>query len=157
MEPAGVDEKAKQMPDCKKRIITCCDGTYDDFEDTPERTKPVSSISRILRWILPPLVYHILWLLRIFSCIKRIELFIWGQRKPTTVQQSNVSRLATSILPYSKQGKNGDTKYVQQLVFYIGSIGALGTPRSCGRGSDWQYDVVQSSICVSGYHGQAFS
>jgi hypothetical protein len=101
--------------------------------------------------------YHILWLLRIFPCIKRIVIFIRGQRKPTTVRQSNVSRLATSILPYSKQGKNGDTKYVQQLVFYIGSIGALGTPRSCGRGSDWQYDVVQSSICVSGYHGQAFS
>jgi uncharacterized protein (DUF2235 family) len=131
MEPAGVDEKAKQMPDYKKRIIICCDGTYDDFGETPERTKPGgSSISRILRWILPPLVYYILCLLRIFSCIKRREIFIRGQRKPTTVRQSNVSRLATSILPYSKQEKNGDTKHVQQLVFYIGGIGALGTPQS---------------------------
>ncbi|KAH7390427.1 hypothetical protein BKA64DRAFT_579943 [Cadophora sp. MPI-SDFR-AT-0126] len=113
-----------------KRIIICCDGTYDDFGDTPERTKPGSSVSRFLRWFLPPIVYHILWLLGLFSAWKRIEHWFRGPKTPIAGFQSNVSRLATAILPYSTEQNGGATVHRPQVVYYLGGIGALGTPQS---------------------------
>lgn len=113
-----------------KRIIIYCDGTYDDFGDTPERTKPGSSVSRFLRWVLPPIAYHAIWLLGLFSAWKRIENWFWRPKKLEEVFELNVSRLATAILPYSTEQIDGTTVHRQQIVFYLGGIGALGTPQS---------------------------
>jgi len=56
-----------------KRIIRCFDGTYIDTRDTPERLQPGSTVSRICRWLLPPLLWQLLWVLRVFAVFKAIE------------------------------------------------------------------------------------
>lgn len=106
-----------------KRIIICCDGTYDDFGDTIERKQPGSHVSRIFRWLLPPFLFHLLWGLRVFPFIKKIERKILGVRQPQLPFCSNISHLASAIKPRAGDG-------VQQMVIYVGGIGALGTPQS---------------------------
>ncbi|PVH75989.1 hypothetical protein DL98DRAFT_304708 [Cadophora sp. DSE1049] len=128
--PGKTDQEQTMAEIPSKRIIICCDGTYDDFGDTPERTKPGSSVSRFLRWVLPPITYHTIWLLGLFSVWKRFEHWLRGPKNPEAGFQSNVSRLATAILPFSTEQIGGITVHKQQIVFYLGGIGALGTPQS---------------------------
>ena len=111
------------MPLPKKRIIICCDGTFDDFGDTVQRLRPGSHTSRLARWLLPPLVYHILWVFGFFRVVKRIERKILGIPLPLLAFRSNVSHIASAIKPQATDG-------TQQMVVYVGGIGALGTPQS---------------------------
>jgi uncharacterized protein (DUF2235 family) len=106
-----------------KRIIICCDGTFDDFGDTIERKKPGSHTSRVLRWLLPPAIFHVLWGLRVFACIKSVERYLLGTKKSPKPFHSNVSRIASAIKPQAGDG-------TQQIVVYVGGIGALGTSQS---------------------------
>jgi len=111
------------MPPRNKRIVICCDGTFDDFGDTIERKKPGSHTSRVLRWLLPPVIFHVLWGLRVFACIKSVERnLLWTEKLPNPFH-SNVSRIASAIKPRAADG-------TQQIVVYVGGIGALGTPQS---------------------------
>ncbi|KAI9658946.1 MAG: hypothetical protein M1821_001906 [Bathelium mastoideum] len=109
-----------------KRIIICFDGTFTDTGDTPERTKPGSTVSRLARWVLPPLVWQLLWILRVFVPFKWIEHGFWPPG-PQEIEVTNVSLLASAIKPCAPQEGGGD---VQQMTLYIGGIGALGTPQS---------------------------
>ncbi|KAF2799753.1 hypothetical protein K505DRAFT_413494 [Melanomma pulvis-pyrius CBS 109.77] len=114
----------------RKRIIICFDGTFDDTGDTPERTKPGSSVSRLCRWILPPLLWQIIWVVRIFAIFKWIELRIWPP-KPKEKFVTNASLLASAIKPLEQIiDEEGATHFIHQMVFYIGGIGALGNPQS---------------------------
>jgi hypothetical protein len=115
-----------------KRIIICFDGTFDDTGDTPERTKPGSSVSRSCRWILPPLLWQILWVLRVFAVFKWIEHGLLGLG-PTAKGKSvtNASLLSSAIKPLGHRiEKGGNQQHVHQITFYIGGIGALGNPQS---------------------------
>ena len=87
------------MAPSRKRIIICCDGTYDDFGDTVNRKQPGSHISRLCRWLFPPFLYHLLWGLRVFKLIKTVERKILGERKAQEAFRSNVSHLASAIEP----------------------------------------------------------
>lgn len=60
---------------------------------------------------------------RVFPLIKEIERKVVGVRKPQLPFCSNISHLASAIKPCAGDG-------VQQMVIYIGGIGALGTPQS---------------------------
>jgi hypothetical protein len=108
------------MPPPNKRITICCDGTFDD---TNERKKPGSHTSRVLRWLLPPTIFHVLWGLRVFAYIKSVERYLLGTEKSPKPFHSNVSRIASAIKPQAKDG-------TPQIVVYVGGIGALGTPQS---------------------------
>lgn len=115
-----------------KRIIVCFDGTFDDTGDTPERTKPGSSVSRLCRWILPPLLWQIFWILRVFAVFKWIEHDLLGCG-PTVKGKSvtNASLLASAIKPLARSTeKGGNQRHIHQVTFYIGGIGALGNPQS---------------------------
>jgi hypothetical protein len=115
-----------------KRIIICFDGTFDDTGDTPERTKPGSSVSRLCRWILPPLLWQILWVLRVFAVFKWIEHGLLGLG-PTAKGKSvtNASLLSRAIKPLGHRiEKGGNQQHIHQITFYIGGIGALGNPQS---------------------------
>lgn len=111
------------MSPSKKRIVICCDGTFDDFGDTIERKEPGSYTSRLCRWLLPPVLFHILWGLRICAGIKWIEESLLGPKHMLEPFISNISRIATAIKPRAPDG-------TEQMVVYVGGIGRLGTPQS---------------------------
>lgn len=92
------------MPPPNKRIIICCDDTFDDFGDTIERKKPGSHTSRALRWLLPPAIFHVFWGLRVFACIKSVERYLLGTEKSPKPFHSNVSRIASAIKPQAEDG-----------------------------------------------------
>lgn len=135
-----------------KRIIICCDGTYDDFGDTIKRKQPGSHISRILRWLLPPFLYHLLWGLRVFKLIKRVERKLLGAQTPQKPFRSNISHLASAVKPCAGDG-------VHQVVIYVGGIGALGTPQSrfeeavTGNTMDYKIRYVYRVIVDNYVHG----
>jgi hypothetical protein len=89
-------------------------------------------VSRLCRWILPPILWQILWVLRVFAFFKWIEhdLLHFG---PTVREKSvtNASLLASAIKPLGlSTGKGDDQRRIHQMVFYVGGIGALGNPQS---------------------------
>jgi hypothetical protein len=142
-----------------KRIIICFDGTFDDTGDTPERTKPGSTVSRLSRWILPPLLWQILWVLRIFAVFKWIEHGLLGLG-PNTGETlvTNASLLASAIKPLGHIAKDeGAQLGVHQMVLYIGGIGALGNPQSrveeAVTGNTMTYKVRYAyRLIVDNYH-----
>lgn len=143
----------EQLP--KKKIIIRCDGTYDDFGDTLERTKPGSSTSRLLRWILPPLVYHGLWLSGFFALIKRIENWMCGSRKPQKPflsKRLSSRNFHTTIFGWKEERRNRICAAARVLSWRHWSI--RDTSKSGWRGSNWEHNVVQDSICLSNHHGQ---
>ena len=111
------------MPPSGKRIIICCDGTFDDFGDTVERKEPGSYTSRLFRWLLPPVFFHVLWGLRVCAAIKWIEGRLLEPKQISKPFISNISRIATAIKPRAADG-------TEQMVVYVGGIGGLGTPQS---------------------------
>lgn len=89
-------------------------------------------MSRLGRWILPPLLWQIFWVLRVFAVFKWIEHDLLGLGpKAGEKLVTNASLLASAIKPigHSTKGK-GDQRHIHQMVFYIGGIGALGNPQS---------------------------
>ncbi|KAH8669338.1 hypothetical protein BGZ61DRAFT_537760 [Ilyonectria robusta] len=113
-----------------KRIILCFDGTFTDTGDTSERLKPGSYVSRICRWILPPILWQLLWVLRFFAVFKWIEQHILLPR-PKAPGSTNVSILARSIKTAgTRVSDNGSIESIHQLTLYVGGIGALGNPQS---------------------------
>lgn len=69
------------------------------------------------------MIFHVLWGLRVFACIKSVERNLLGTEKLPKPFHSNVSRIASAIKPRAADG-------TQQIVVYFGGIGALGTPQS---------------------------
>ncbi|KAE8444467.1 hypothetical protein EG329_000558 [Mollisiaceae sp. DMI_Dod_QoI] len=120
-------EPTKQNSTPGKRIILCLDGTFDDTADTADRVNPGSFVSRLFRWILPPIFFMILWGLGVFPYWKKLERKLFGRPPTKTSFHTNVSLLASAIQPL---GDNNGANQIPQLVIYIGGIGGVGTPQS---------------------------
>ncbi len=136
------------MPPSNKRIVICCDGTFDDFGDTIERKKPGSHTSRVLRWLLPPVIFHVLWGLRVFACIKSIERNLLGTEKLPKPFHSDVSRIASAIKPRAAARDCGVCWWHRRI---------RNTTKSIWGGGNGQYHGLQDTICLSGPNGQSYS